>query len=399
VHTVTLPSSTRSAFPRDFEAERNVVERLERSGFTGPDAQGQFVLRGEQRILPFFARDLPQWEKDVEVTVGARFQHVTKEVERVQPQMEVRASGENWFDLQFQLSTDSGENIPMAEIQRLLQAGQTHTRRKNGKIAVFDPGLIEEFQQVLQECNPQQKQPGVYRMDSRHAGYLATVTSERGTTVQGPGDWQSWVAGTRELERLEPVPLGTLEETLRPYQKQGVYWMNFLAKNRLAGILADEMGLGKTVQTLALLRVIGGKALIVCPSSLVYNWQREAAKFTPDRRCLAIVGADRRPLFGKPLAEADLVVTSYALLRRDLELYRGTDFQAAVLDEAQHIKNPDTQNAQAAYAIRARNRFALTGTPIENSLRDLWSLMQFLMPGYLGSREDFKTRYEKPVTD
>lgn len=399
VHTITLPTSTRTTFPRDFEAERNAVEKLQRAGFTGPDAQGLLALKTEQRILTFFARELPQWEQEAEVTIGSRFQHVTRDVERIQPHMEVRSSGENWFDLQFELTTDSGERIPTTEIQRLLQAGQSHFRRKNGKIAVFDPGMVEEFQQVLQECNPQQKQPGLYRVDSRHAGYLSTVANERGTAIGGSSDWQSWVAGTRELERLEPVPLGNLDETLRPYQKQGVYWMNFLAKNRLAGILADEMGLGKTVQTLALLRVLGGKALIVCPSSLVYNWQREAARFTPDRRCLAIVGADRRALFGKPLAEADLVVTSYALLRRDLELYRGTEFQAAVLDEAQHIKNPDTQNAQAAYAIRARNRFALTGTPIENSLRDLWSLMQFLMPGYLGSREDFKTRYEKPVTD
>lgn len=399
VHTVTLPASSRTSFPRDFDAERGAVERLERSGFIGPDGQGLFVLKGESRILSFFARDLPHWERDADVTIGSRFQHVTRDVERVEPRMEIRASGENWFDLQFELSSENGEQLSSAEIQRLLQAGQSHVRRKNGKIAVFDPAMVEEFQQVLQDCNPQQKQPGLYRLDRRHAGYLAAVATEQGTPVQGPATWQSWAAGVRELERLEPVDLGNLDETLRPYQKQGVYWMNFLAKNYLAGILADEMGLGKTVQTLALLRVLGGKALIVCPSSLVYNWEREAARFTPDRRCLAIVGGDRRALFGKPLADADLVVTSYALLRRDLELYRGTEFQTAVLDEAQHIKNPDTQNAQAAFSIRAQNRFALTGTPIENSLRDLWSLMQFLMPGYLGSREDFRTRYEKPVSD
>lgn len=156
------------------------------------------------------------------------------------------------------------------------------------------------------------------------------------------------------------------------------------------------MGLGKTVQALAFIQVTGKKTLIVCPSSLIYNWQREAERFCPELKILCIQGAKRQDLFSQ-IAEADLIVTSYPLLRRDIDRYRGIEFGTAILDEAQHIKNPDTQNAQAASAIQALNRFVLTGTPMENSVRDLWSIMSFLMPGYLGTRQDFKERYEQPI--
>jgi len=169
-----------------------------------------------------------------------------------------------------------------------------------------------------------------------------------------------------------------------------------LASNGLGGILADDMGLGKTLQSLATLRALGGKALVVCPSSLVRNWENEARKFTPDRRVLVIDGAERESLFDR-IADADLVITSYALLRRDADRYRATAFRVAVLDEANHIKNPDTQNARTAASIRADARFVLTGTPIENSVRDLWSILEFAVPGYLGTRKEFSERYEKPI--
>jgi SNF2 family DNA or RNA helicase len=157
------------------------------------------------------------------------------------------------------------------------------------------------------------------------------------------------------------------------------------------------MGLGKTLQALAFLEAMrGGVSLIVCPSSLVQNWAREAAKFTPGLRVLALEGPDRHARMAG-LAEADLAITSYPLLRRDAERYGGIDFRVIILDEAQHIKNPDTQNAQAATGLRSRHRLVLTGTPLENSVRDLWSIMNFVMPGYLGSRNDFKERYEQPI--
>jgi superfamily II DNA or RNA helicase len=376
---------------------REALERLQRSGFTGPDSRGALTLKGEGRILAFFARDLPRWRGEAEVIIGPRFEHVTAGIERVQPRLEVRSSGETWFDLHVELGTGSGEHFSAAEIQRLIQSGQSYVRMRSGKTAVFDPRMLEELQNTLRDCDGTQRQPGLYRMDARQSAFLQAIAQEQGMPLKAPRSWRNQLENLQGGGELAPVPLGSLEETLRPYQKQGVAWMSHLARSGLAGILADEMGLGKTLQALAFLRSMGGKALIICPSTLVYNWQREAQRFTPDRKVLAIEGPGREKLFGKPLAEADIVVTSYALLRRDAEQYLAVDFTVTILDEAQHIKNPETQNAQAAFAIQSRHRFVLTGTPVENSVRDIWSLMNFLMPGYLGSKEDFRDRYEKPI--
>jgi len=392
----SAPSRT-SSVRRNGAMEMAALERLRHSGFTEPDSQGQMTLKGEPRILAFFARDLPRLEKEWDVTIGARFGHVTKDIERIQPKLEIRSSGENWFDLQIELSTSGGESFSASEIQKLLQSGQTSTRLKNKKLAVFDPAMLDEFQQALVDCNPQQRQPGTYRIGRSHASYLESLAAEQGAEIQSDAQWKTWTGAVKKIDALPPVALGDLEGILRPYQKQGVNWLKSLQDNGLAGIIADEMGLGKTIQALAFLRSIRGKSLIVCPSSLVFNWQREAARFTPSLRTLAVHGSERRELFGKPMQESDLVITSYPLLRRDIEHYRSVDFTAAVLDEAQHIKNPDSQNAQAACALRAKHRFVLTGTPIENSVRDLWSLMHFLMPGYLGARVDFRERYEKEI--
>ena len=163
------------------------------------------------------------------------------------------------------------------------------------------------------------------------------------------------------------------------------------------------MGLGKTLQTLAFLRFIRqtqtgvGTMLIVCPTSLVFNWLAEAKKFTPGLKVLALHGPDRHARF-EQIQSHDIVVTSYALIRRDAERYRGLEFDTVALDEAQHIKNRQTQNAQAVKTVRARQRIVLTGTPLENSVLDLWSIFDFLMPGYLGTAQDFRERYELPIT-
>jgi SNF2 family DNA or RNA helicase len=160
------------------------------------------------------------------------------------------------------------------------------------------------------------------------------------------------------------------------------------------------MGLGKTLQVLTHLDSVGRQAkpsLVICPTSLVFNWAAEAVKFTPKLRVLALNGPDRHVLFDR-IPGSDLVITSYALIRRDAERYRGLEFDTVVLDEAQHIKNRQTQNAVAVKSIRAAHRLVVTGTPLENSVLDLWSLYDFLMPGYLGTAQDFRERYEMPIT-
>ena len=381
---------------RNIEAERAALDRLRAGGFSEPDGKGEMILKGERAILRFLGGDLPALEREWKVELGARFSNINETVARVRPRVEVRGSEENWFELSVSLGTPEGQTFSSAEIQRLLQMGQNHVRMKNGSLAIFDPGMLDELGQTLADCDPHQSRPGTYRISRAHAGYLAGALGERATIDGGP-EWQSWTRQQLEPDAISPVPLGALEEVLRPYQKHGVYWMRFLARNGFGGILADEMGLGKTLQALSFLEgVPGGVSLIVCPSSLVQNWAREAAKFTPALRVLTLEGADRHARM-TGLGKVDVAITSYPLLRRDAAQYAAMDFQAIILDEAQHIKNPETQNAQAATALKAKHRLVLTGTPLENSVRDLWSLMNFVMPGYLGSRADFKERYEQPI--
>jgi superfamily II DNA or RNA helicase len=381
---------------KNIEAERAAVERLRAGGFSEPDGKGEMALKGERAILRFLGGALPALEREWKVELGARFSNINETIARVRPEVEVRGSGENWFEISVSLGTPEGQTFSSAEIQRLLQMGQNHVRMKSGGIAIFDTQMLDELGQALADCDPHQPRPGTYRVSRAHAGYLAGVLGE-GTRLDGEPEWRKWTRQQLEPGAIAPVPLGALEEVLRPYQKQGVYWMHFLARNGFGGILADEMGLGKTLQALTFLEGMrGGVSLIVCPSSLVQNWAREAAKFTPGLRVLALEGPDRHARMAG-LAEADMAITSYPLLRRDAERYGGIDFRVIILDEAQHIKNPDTQNAQAATGLRSRHRLVLTGTPLENSVRDLWSIMNFVMPGYLGSRNDFKERYEQPI--
>ena len=403
--TYPPPAGSRARLhTRNVPAERQALDRLVDWDFRGPDATGHYFLRGENDILRFFALGLPALQKEPgwEVTIGARFQNVSRNLEIITPEVAVRGSGEDWFEMELSMTGSSGERFPAAEIQRLLQMGRGHTRLSNGKLAILPGDALKDLQEVLRDCDPSQPRPGVYRLGRSQGAYL-DATLEKWGVGTGPS-WEQWRGRQGGFRPAADVPLPPgLGETMRPYQRDGVRWLHLLAGNGLGGILADEMGLGKTLQALAYLastRAAAGKdappSLVVCPTSLVDNWRREAARFTPDLRTLAIDGPDRAPLFAQ-IAAADLVVTSYALLRRDLDRYRAREFATVILDEAHHIKNPDSQVAQAACALRSRHRFVLTGTPMENSVRDLWSIMRFALPGYLGSRQDFRERYEQPL--
>jgi superfamily II DNA or RNA helicase len=202
---------------------------------------------------------------------------------------------------------------------------------------------------------------------------------------------------------LQPVLLPEgLHAELRPYQSEGVSWLQFLREQGLAGVLADDMGLGKTLQTLAhlLIEKEAGRlvhpALIIAPVSLLGNWQREAAKFTPSLRVLLLHGASRHEA-AQDIAQADIVLSPYSLLPRDKERWLAQKWSVVVLDEAQNIKNAHTDAAQVAYDLPAGQRLCLSGTPMENHLGELWSLFHFLMPGFLGSARRFKELYRTPI--
>jgi hypothetical protein len=199
----------------------------------------------------------------------------------------------------------------------------------------------------------------------------------------------------------EPAMPDGLAATLRPYQRLGLAWLQFLQALGAGGILADDMGLGKTITTLAFLlrrKQAEGPmpSLVVCPTSVATNWAREAERFTPDLRVLVLHGPARGRLVAS-IADSDIVVTTYAILRRDADALAAIKFRCAVLDEAQNIKNADSATARAARRLDASMRLALSGTPIENRLGELWSLASFANPGMLGTARSFETRFERPI--
>jgi SNF2 family DNA or RNA helicase len=389
---------------RDLTAERAALGRLQRQGFSAPDSSGKLQLLGQNAVLNFLAREFPRLQREWSVSLDEQLENRTlRNIERVEPQFEITSSGVQWFDLGVVFATGSGEKFSAAEIQRLILSGQSHTRSKSGKTVVIDTGAVEELQEVLLDCAPQQHAQG-YRMSHTQAGFLEATLRQHGDwKVRAPAEWRTRAARQSGEAKLDCPPLGNLETVLRPYQKQGVAWLHFLRENNFGGILADEMGLGKTLQTLAFLRSLqeqqpdAAPALIVCPTSLVFNWVAEAKKFTPELKVLALHGPERQAAFAE-ISRSHIVITSYALARRDAERYREFEFDTMVLDEAQHIKNRQTQNAQAVKAVKSRHRLVLTGTPLENSVLDLWSIFDFLMPGYLGTAADFRERYELPIT-
>ena len=199
-----------------------------------------------------------------------------------------------------------------------------------------------------------------------------------------------------------PTPQGFHGE-LRPYQQQGLAWLQFLAQTEHGGVLADDMGLGKTAQTLAhiLMEKQAGHlterpVLIVAPTSLMHNWQKETEKFTPDLSVLLLHGANRHDDFDK-IKQHDIVLTTYPLVVRDEEILKNHQFHQIILDEAQNIKNPHSKSAQVLRSLTAKHRLCLTGTPMENHLGELWSLFYFLMPGFLGSQDVFNKHYRHPI--
>ncbi len=253
-------------------------------------------------------------------------------------------------------------------------------------------------------------QPGALSTDGRlplaptQGGQLAEL-EERAPQIQWQGGEaaRAWGRRLRDFQGIrETSPPAGLNAELRPYQRRGLDWLQFLREYALGGVLADDMGLGKTIQTLAHLLVEkeAGRAdrpsLVVAPTSLMFNWRREAGRFTPGLRVLVSHGPQRKARFDQ-IPGYDLVLTTYPLLSRDAEALGAHRYHLLVLDEAQAVKNPRSKAAQAVRAFDARHRLALTGTPMENHLGELWSLFDFLMPGLLGDERRFRQVFRNPI--
>lgn len=398
------PKSPTTYSTRGFNEESAALNGVMKLGFLGPAADGLLQMKGQNQVLLFFARDYSSLQKSWKVTLEERLDKSIKQhVEFIEPEFNATPSGEQWFDMDVSFHAKGGESFSYGDIQKLLTKGQNYTQLKNGKLGVINSTAIQDFSEMMVDCSPSQGSKGL-RFNVSQVGFVdQTIVQSGGWKSPQLGDWKKRAAEQKGEAKFVVPPLGELEKVLRPYQAHGVGWLNFLRENGFGGILADEMGLGKTVQVLAFINSLNLAAklqkpvLIVCPTTLIYNWLAEAGKFTPSLKVLLLHGSSRHELFHE-IPRNNLVITSYGLVRRDLDEYRKYEWDTIVLDEAQHIKNRQTQNAQSVKVLKAEHRLVLTGTPMENSVLDLWSIFEFLMPGYLGAAKDFKERYEIPIT-
>jgi superfamily II DNA or RNA helicase len=297
-----------------------------------------------------------------------------------------------------------GEDALTDEELAGLAAAKSSLVRLRGRWVSVDPELLRAGLEYLRRDPDREKPPLPTPAELLALLHGFDDTPLPVTEVTTDGWIDDFLAGRvhRVIEPVEPPP--TFLATLRPYQERGVAWLSFMASIGLGACLADDMGLGKTVQLLALeaierTRADCGPTLLVCPMSLLGTWQREAAKFAPDLRVSIHHGAarDHGARLAARVAAADVVVTTYSTAARDADELAGTRWHRLVLDEAQAVKNQNTGPAQALRRIPADHRVALTGTPVENRLADLWSLSDLLNPGVLGGRQEFRERFEVPI--
>lgn len=399
---------------RNLPAEQNAVKLVRKWGFEPAYTEGdqKLYLTDPGKVLDFLASGLPYLRRHgVKCTLAPALQALYDRMGFLVPVVKIRdVPGQDAFDACCLIDGGPDNRLGRADIQSAMGRGDSFIL-KDGQVTLFDRSAIDEMRAVFRDTVSRRggSPRGWFRMDLIHAGFVRSALDAICDSVDLEADeaprWQLVSSRlNRQGAKLPGADLGPLSGTLRPYQREGVAWMEYLAQSGFCGLLADEMGLGKTLQTLAwiaLTRRQGrqGPCLVVCPTSLVPNWEAEAKKFVPELKTLAVSGPGRDDHFHE-IPQADLVITSYALLQRDFpDAYLGVQFDVMVLDEAQHIKNRNTNNARFAKEVECRRRLVLTGTPIENSVSDVWSIFDFLMPGYLGDYESFKLAYEDPIQD
>lgn len=389
-------------FVRDDDTEISAQRDIMAAGFQpGQRNTDLYTLASENKVGAFFANVLPRWKKQWEVIFTPRMDSFLEKCDLVRPEITIQSSGEEWLSMDISFNSPQGDVlITRAEVHQLLQTGASHRRLENGRIVFLPTDSIQQFNETLYDCQVEADKDSGWRIHKRFGNYLHGVLQIGDWNISPRSNWQP----AAQLQNYEDLILNdNIATTLRPYQKVGVNWLHYLTNNNFAGILADEMGLGKTIEALAWLdyrkrnQLSSAPSLVVGPTSLVQNWIAEAARFTPELTVLALHGAGRHTLFSQ-IPKFDLIITSYPLLRRDVAELQTFEFDTVILDEAQNIKNRASQNAQCAKALNAKNRLVLTGTPMENSLFDLWSILDFLMPGYLGPASEFRDRYEIPIS-
>ncbi len=317
---------------------------------------------------------------------------------QLRPRLVVKGSGIDWLAISAEWEQESLKLTP-ADLQRLQTATGRFVKLPDAGWVELDSAAVQSAHEAMADMGVEGLVPVAQRVGLEQVAHLDEGGMERF------GDSPQAKALRERVKDFKGIPSTDLpaevQAELRPYQKEGFDFLCHLTQIRLGGILADDMGLGKTLQTLAWLAWLksrNGKnpkpSLVICPASVLHNWRREANRFTPGIKVLVLESGAARHNLRKQIPQHDLIVTNYALLRRDLEALQKFAFRTVILDEAQFIKNPGAQVTQSVKQLKSEHRLALTGTPLENRLLDLWSIVDFIQPNYLGNQDQFTETYE-----
>lgn len=399
-------------FPRNMVEETKSLNLFRKTGFMFDINNLRFILPNNDKIYEFLSEDISKYMQKFDVMVTDNFK--TKEITK--PKMgSLGVKIEN--DL---LSIDlKNINIDMTELKDIMskyRLKKKYHRLKDGSFMNLEDNKEIQFLDELMsgmDLEYKDMEKGEIKLPVHRSLYLNQILKEiKGTEILKDDEYRTIVRGLdKDNIDEEAIIPKTLNADLRYYQKIGFKWLKVLDNYRFGGVLADDMGLGKTIQLLAIIlndkeknnkkdvdKSTFNTSIVICPSSLTLNWYNEALKFAPTLKVEVIQGnLNERKKRIEELEKYDLVITSYDLLKRDIELYKNYNFRFAIADEAQYLKNSNTQNAKTIKELNARTRYALTGTPIENSLAELWSIFDFIMPGYLFPYKKFKANYEVPI--
>lgn len=384
---------------RNIDLESQGIGLLKAQGFQ--ESEYSLVLRDEEKIIDFIYEGIEKLKSFGEVFYSESFKTM-RIYSSSSYKSKVRLNDQDM--LEFSFSIEGVEKEELKNIFRALREKKKYYKLKDKGFVLLEEENLKSINNLLEylDIKEEELEKDKIVLPKYNSIYVDRILSNRNAFIINKDKaFKSLVSGVKEIEDADYNLPYNLEGVLRNYQIIGYKWFKTLAYYGFGGILADEMGLGKTLQTIAFLSAeVGDKpSLVVCPTSLVYNWKEEFDKFSPEMRVLVLSGSkgEREELI-KSIEQADVVITSYPLLRRDIEIYESLEFKYCILDEAQQIKNASSQNAQCAKSIKAKNKFALTGTPIENSLSELWSIFDFIMPGYLLSHNKFSSKYEIPIS-
>jgi superfamily II DNA or RNA helicase len=384
---------------RDSVLEMEALAVLSGAGFTPKDARdGTYAVSGESAILAFCAHRLPELRQRWKIDETPLLQKTAGSIQAVRPKFEVLGSGEDWLAFDYSFQTDAGIEVSRAEVLQWLRSGRGSKTTPGGRTLVLDQEATELLDPLLSELDIRQE-------DGHFIGPKAIeeLVLEFRKKTNKSSKTNSSEECSQPLSSTLAAGTGKL---LRSYQLDGISWLSDRLERFGGALLADDMGLGKTLQTIAVIERVfephsgdsGGPVLIVTPTSLLGNWRAEFQRFAPGRT-IRILHGTQRDAERDRITDKDVIVTSFGTLARDLAWHLSREYRLVAVDEASLMRNPDTDHAKAISKLRSKRRIALSGTPVENGVRDLWSIFRFIQPGWLGSLADFKERYEAPLQE